>query len=83
MNWQLEGTTTPQESIQLTTDNPLPRSGNKNWRKVAYNLWRIQIPIEKTVQNKFERFWHSIFLTDEEGIIELYENINNFEKSRQ
>ena len=80
MNWQLEGTTTPQEIIQLITDNPLPRSGNKFWRKVAYNLWRVQMPVEKTIQSKFELFWHSIFLRDEEGIIELYENINNFEK---
>ena len=35
MNWQLEGTTTPQEIIQLITDNPLPRCGNKFWRKVT------------------------------------------------
>ena len=38
------------------------------------------MPIEKTVQTKFELFWHSIYLKDEEGIIELYENINNIEK---
>ena len=38
------------------------------------------MPVEKTIQSKFELFWHSIFLRDEEGIIELYENINNFEK---
>ena len=80
MNWQLEGATTPQDIIQLVTENPLPRSGDKFWRKVAYNLWRVQIPVEKTVQNKFELFWHSIYLRDEEGIIELYENINNFKK---
>ena len=79
MNWQLEGTTTPQDIIQLVTENPLPRSGNNFWRKVAYNLWRVQMPIEKSVQNKFALFWHSIFLRDKEGIIELYENINNFE----
>ena len=30
------------------------------------------MPIEKTVQNKFELFWHSI-LRGDEGIIELYE----------
>ena len=80
MNWQLEGATTPQDIIQPVIVNPLPRSGNKFWRKVAYNLWRVQLPIEKTVQNKFELFWHSMFLRDEKGIIELYENINNFEK---
>ena len=38
------------------------------------------MPVEKTIQNKFELFWHSIYLRDEEGIIELYENTNNFEK---
>ena len=41
------------------------------------------MPVEKTIQSKFELFWHSIFLRDEEGIIVLYENINNVEKSRQ
>ena len=56
MNWQLEGTTTPQDIIQLVTENPLPRSGNNFWRKVAYNLWRVQMPIEKSVQNKFALF---------------------------
>ena len=82
MNWQLEGATTPQDIIQLVTENPLPRSGNKFWRKVAYNLWRVQTPVEKTVQSKCELFWHSMFLRDEEGIIELYENINDTEKNK-
>ena len=80
MCWQLEGATAPQDIIQLVTENPLPRSGNKFWRKVAYNLWRVQIPVEKTVQNQFELFWHSIYLRDEEGSIELHENVNSFEK---
>ena len=35
------------------------------------------MPIEKTIQTKFELFWHSIFLRNEEGIFELYENIHN------
>ena len=38
------------------------------------------MPVEKTVQNKFELFWHSIYLKDEEGIIELYDNINSYDK---
>ena len=54
--------------------------GNTFWRKVAYNLWRVQTPVEKTLQNKLELFRHSISLRDEEGIIELYENINKIEK---
>ena len=53
MNWQLEGATTPQDIIQLVTENPLPPSEDK---------------------------WHSIFLRDEDGIIELYKNISNLEK---
>ena len=61
MHWQLDGATTPQDIIQLVTENPLPPSGDKFWRKVAYNLWQVQTPVEKTVQNKFELFWHSIF----------------------
>ena len=80
MYWQLEGATTPQDIIQLATENPLPPSGDKFWRKIAYNLWRVQIPVEKTVQSKFELFWHSICLRDEDGIIELYQNISSLEK---
>ena len=41
------------------------------------------MPVEKTLQNKLELFRHSISLRDEEGIIELYENINKIEKLRQ
>ena len=40
------------------------------------------MPIEKTVQTKLDLFWHSIYLRDEEGIIQLYKNIHNIEKNK-
>ena len=79
MNWQLEGATTPQDIIQLVTENPLPPSGDKFWRKVASNLWRVYL-LRKQFRVNLNFFGTVFFFRDDDGIIELYKNMTNLEK---
>ena len=83
MNWKLQGGTTQQEIKQFIKENPLPRRGNTFWTKVSDKFLEKETPIDeddkKTKDDRFELLFASMVLKDEDGIIDIYEKLDNVE----
>ena len=80
MQWVLEGETTPQEIKEFMNKNPLRSRGHEFWVKASDKFLEKQTPILDNDEGKNERIellFAVMVLKDEDGIIEMYNNIHN------
>ena len=83
MNWKLQGGTTQQEIKDFIKENPLPQRGNKFWTKVSDKFLDKETPIneddKKTKDDRLELLFATMVLKDEDGMIDIYEKIDDVE----
>ena len=87
MQWKLEGRTTKQEIQTFIKENPLPQRGNKFWTKVSDKFLEKETPIDeddkKTKNDRIELLFATMCLKDEDGMIDLYKNIDDVERIKK